>query len=127
MQRPVLLFPHPDAAPLASFRDGPPVTLIVPDGTWTQAVKTRKRTPDLAAIPCAALPTGLVSDYRLRRAPHPGQVSTLEAIAHALGVLEDPALAAALLQVQRLMTERTLRSRGRLPPGGAGDDPASPR
>jgi hypothetical protein len=44
-------------------------------------------------------------------------VSTLEAIAHALGILEDPGLREALLAVQRLMTERTLQTRG-YPPDG---------
>ena len=115
--RPVLLFPHPEAAPLDHFRDGDPVTLIVPDGTWSQAVRTRKRIPDLDRVPCARLPDGLVSQYRLRHAPHAGQVSTLEAIAHALGILEDPGLREALLAVQRLMTERTLQTRG-YPPDG---------
>jgi DTW domain-containing protein YfiP len=117
MPRPVLLYPHPEAAPLDHFRDGDPVTLIVPDGTWSQAVRTRKRIPDLDRVPCAHLPDGLISQYRLRHAPHAGQVSTLEAIAHALGILEDPGLREALLAVQRLMTERTLQTRG-YPPDG---------
>jgi DTW domain-containing protein YfiP len=115
--RPVLLFPHPDAAPLDAFRDGDPLTLIVPDGTWSQAMRARRRIADLHRIPCVRLPDGLVSEYRLRHAPHPGQVSTLEAIAHALGILEDPRLREALLAVQRLMTTRTLQTRG-YPPDG---------
>jgi DTW domain-containing protein len=117
LPRPVLLFPHPDASPLEQFRDGDPVTLIVPDGTWSQAVRTRKRIADLDRVPCARLPDGLVSQYRLRHAPNAGQVSTLEAIAHALGILEDPGLREALLAVQRVMTERTLQTRG-YPPDG---------
>ena len=68
-----------------------PITLVVPDGTWSQAVRARRRIPGLADIPCAALPPGLVSTYRLRHDPRAGRVSTLEAIAHALGVLEGPA------------------------------------
>ena len=118
LPRPVLLYPHPEASPLDTFRDGDPVTLIVPDGTWSQAVRTRKRIADLDRVPCARLPDGLVSQYRLRHAPHAGQVSTLEAIAHALGILEDPGLREALLAVQRLMTERTLQTRGYPPDGG---------
>jgi DTW domain-containing protein len=117
MPRPVLLFPHPGASPLDQFRDGDPMTLVVPDGTWSQAMRTRKRIADLDRVPCARLPDGLVSQYRLRHAPHAGQVSTLEAIAHALGILEDPGLREALLAVQRLMTERTLQTRG-YPPDG---------
>src|SRR5271155_4889676 len=40
----VLLFPHDDAIPierLAPSRE--PVTLVVPDGTWRQASKVRRR------------------------------------------------------------------------------------
>lgn len=112
LSRPVLLFPHPGAIPLAALRGPAPVTLIVPDGTWSQAMRARRRISGLADIPCAALPEGLVSGYRLRHAPRPGQVSTLEAIAHALGILEDEQVREALLAVQQLMTTRTLQTRG---------------
>jgi DTW domain-containing protein len=113
--QPVLLFPHPEAVPLATFRDSDlPTTLIVPDGTWSQAIRARRRVPGLADVPCACLPPGLVSTYRLRREPRPGRLSTLEAIAHALGVLESQAVAEALLDIHRLAVERTLWTNGRL-------------
>ena len=129
-ERPVLLFPAADALPLARFV-GPelaPVTLIVPDGTWSQAARTRKRFPGLAAIPCAQLPSELVSTYRLRHDPRPGHLSTLQAIAHALGILESAAIADELLRVLQIAIERTLWTKGRLPahlvtggvPGNAG-------
>ena len=41
-------------------------------------------------------------------------MSTLEAIAHALGILEGPAIAEALLDIHRLAVERTLWTKGRL-------------
>lgn len=111
--RPVLLFPHPEAHPLHTFV-GTPVTLIVPDGTWSQAVRARKRIPGLAAVPCAALPTHFVSTYRLRHDARPGHLSTLEAIARALGILESPAAEEALLTVHRRAVERTLWTKGHL-------------
>jgi DTW domain-containing protein len=114
-ERPVLLFPHPEAEPLARWCDQRPLTLIVPDGTWSQAVRARKRIAGLSAIPCTALPGTPVSSYRLRHEPRAGRVSTLEAIAHALAALEGPAVAQALLDVQRRAVERTLWSSGRLP------------
>jgi DTW domain-containing protein len=113
--QPVLLFPHPEAVALTTFVDSSlPTTLVVPDGTWSQAVRARRRVPGLADVPCACLPAGLVSTYRLRHEPRPGRVSTLEAIAHALGILEGPAIAEALLEIHRIAVERTLWTKGRL-------------
>jgi DTW domain-containing protein YfiP len=117
--RPVLLFPAEDARPLADFaaEPGPPLTLIVPDATWSQAARMRKRVPGLSGVPCAHLPLGLTSEYRLRHDPRPSHVSTLQAIAHALGILEgDEMLTEELLRVQRLVVERTLWTKGRIAP-----------
>src|SRR3569833_3045585 len=75
---PVLLFPHPDARPLESWRDHPrPLTLIVPDGTWRQGQRVRHRTPGLEAIPCAAISRPEPSNYRLRTASDPRRLATL--------------------------------------------------
>jgi DTW domain-containing protein YfiP len=116
-ERPVLLFPGVESVPLASLldpADDRPVTLVVPDGTWSQAARTRKRFPGVEALPCAHLPMDLVSTYRLRHDPRPGHLSTLQAIAHALGILEGPAIAQALLRVHQIAVERTLYTKGRL-------------
>ena len=41
---PLLLFPHAEARPLETWRGSQrPVQLIVPDGTWSQAARTRRR------------------------------------------------------------------------------------
>ena len=61
------------------------------------------------------LPDGPPSSYRLRAIGLPGRLSTLEAIARALGVLEGPAPEAALERALRLVVERTLWTRGCLP------------
>jgi DTW domain-containing protein YfiP len=109
---PVLLFPHPDAIPLETFRDHPrPLTLVVPDGTWRQGQRVRHRTPGLETIPCAAISRPEPSRYRLRTASDPGRLATLEAIAEALGVLEGEAPRRALLAIFDIMVERSLRAR----------------
>lgn len=117
--RPLLLFPHDDAVPLravASVRDDDrPVTLIVPDGTWRQASKMRSRVAGLRDVPSVSLPVGEPSIYRLRSGAHDFELSTIEAIARALHILEGdtgPAVEAVLLHVFRAMVERTLWSRG---------------
>jgi DTW domain-containing protein YfiP len=116
--QPLLLFPSEDAVPIERFAtSGAPVTLFVPDGTWRQASKVRKRVPGLRDIPCVSLPRGAPSTYRLRVDAHEEGLGTIEAIARAFGVLEGargPAVREALERVFHVMVERTLWSRGTL-------------
>jgi len=113
--QPLLLFPHEDAVPLANWKDhARPVTLVVPDGTWRQAYKMRKRIAAIADIPCVSIPQGAATEYRLRAENLPGGLSTMEAIARAMGVLEGADVEQALMRVFRVMVERTLWTRGEL-------------
>jgi tRNA-uridine aminocarboxypropyltransferase len=113
--QPLFLFPHPTASPLADFAGSSlPITLVVPDGTWRQASKMRHRVPGLYELPCASLPPGAPSAYRLRGVLHAGGLATMEAIARALGLLEGPHVEQALVRIFRMMVERTLWSRGRI-------------
>ncbi len=139
--RPIFLFPHEDAVPLASIAHVPgddrPVTLIVPDGNWRQASKVRNRVRGMRDVQCASLPVAEPSVYRLRSEAHPFGLATLEAIARALRVLEGdagPAIEQALLHVFRAFVERTLWSRGEyatsdvtggIPDGAMRHDPRS--
>jgi DTW domain-containing protein YfiP len=117
--QPLLLFPAVDAVPLSELApslaaSGRPVTLVVPDGNWRQASKVRRRVPGLGQMPCAKLPARAPSMYRLRSEAHDHGLSTLEAIARALSVLEGDAVRAALELPFRAMVERTLWARGDL-------------
>jgi DTW domain-containing protein YfiP len=113
---PLVLFPYEGATPLDRFRaSGAPVTLVVPDGNWRQASKMYKRVPGLAGLPCVSLPDGPRSDYRLRAEAHDDGLSTLEAIARAIGILESVEVQRALERVQLAMVERTLWARGFVP------------
>ncbi|MCG5056345.1 MAG: DTW domain-containing protein [Myxococcales bacterium] len=118
--QPVLLFPAPGAQPMHVYAAGDkPVALIVPDGTWSQAARARKRIPCLEGVPAAIVASDGPSLYRLRTANEPGQVCTLEAIALALEVLEGSRGSKVRLQLEhllRVMVERTLWTRGALAP-----------
>jgi DTW domain-containing protein YfiP len=92
-----------------------PITLIVPDGSWRQAKKVAKREPVLAQVPHVKLPPGALSTYRLRREPNAESVSTFEAIARALGIIEGPEVQKQLEYLFDVMVERLLWSRGVLP------------
>jgi DTW domain-containing protein YfiP len=132
-----LLFPElaplaraatPDAPPAAPRAEGAEVrTLVAIDGTWTQAAKMVRANPRLAALPRLALSPARPSAYgELRREPGPAHLSTLEALALALGALEgDPARFAPMCDAFRRAVERQVacgRAAGRAPrhrPGAA--------
>jgi DTW domain-containing protein YfiP len=113
--QPLLLLPSEDATPLSQWKQSDaPITLIVPDGTWRQAIRTRKRIPGLDTVPCVTLSGAATSRYRLRHAAQPQRLATLEAIAIAMGILEGPHVQEALEHVFAVMVDRTLWTNGRL-------------
>jgi DTW domain-containing protein len=99
-----LLYPGEGATPAEALCGAPPRTLVVVDGTWIQAEKMLAATPALAALPRVSL-AGHESGYgELRREPAAGHLSTIEAVAHALGALEgDPAPFAPMVDAFRRM------------------------
>jgi DTW domain-containing protein len=116
--QPVLLFPYEGSRPLEEWRDSPlPLTLVVPDGTWRQANKARRRVPGLSDLPCVSLPPAARSTYRLRHDKRPDRVSTIEAVMLALRILEGPSAAEPLERIFRIMVDRTLWSNGRIATG----------
>lgn len=113
----LFLYPSEDAIELShdyirSLRG--PFSLIVPDGTWRQASKVARREPGLANIQRVKLPEGKPSEYLLRLAPSLHSLSTIEAIARAMGFLEGPETQAQLEKLFRTVVKRTLWSRGAL-------------
>lgn len=112
-RRPLLLYPYEDAEVLSPrHADAGPVALIVPDGNWRQAGKSRTRISGLKDVPCVTLPEGPPSVYRLRSEAHPAGLATIEAIARAMDVLEGARVRQALEAVFLAMVERTLWVRG---------------
>ena len=115
--RPCLLFPGEGALPVECFAGseaGPPPLLVVPDGTWRKARKLLYLNPALAALPRVVLPADLISRYRLRKAPQPGALATIEAITVALNQLEAPARFDALLQPFEALIEGQIEAMGAL-------------
>ncbi|HDS1683736.1 TPA: DTW domain-containing protein [Pseudomonas putida] len=112
--RPVLLFPGEQAQALAAYgeTDDRPLLLIVPDGTWRKARKLLYLNPLLDALPRVTLAEVAPSRYRLRKAPEPGAVSTIEAVVQALNVLEQPARFDELLRPFEALIEGQIRAMG---------------
>ncbi|MGH8451571.1 tRNA-uridine aminocarboxypropyltransferase [Pseudomonas sp.] len=108
-----LLFPADEAQPLQAYAPGEqPLLLVVPDGTWRKARKMLHLNPLLAALPRVTLAEGSVSRYRLRKAPGPGALSTVEAIVQALQVLEAPASFEPLLKPFEALIEGQIAAMG---------------
>jgi DTW domain-containing protein YfiP len=114
----LFLFPSEDAIELneqSVLQFPKPLTLVVPDGSWRQAKKVALREKGLKNIPRVKLPVGRKSEYRLRHSPHEENLSTFEAIARALGVIESLEIQTQLEHLFLMMVERRLWSRGKLP------------
>ena len=90
----VLLFPTGEVRTSAPVPM--PTQLIVLDATWSQARRMWQKLHVLRGLPTLRLPEATIAAPRMRKSPGPGQVSTIEAIAAALRLLEGEAIAAPL-------------------------------
>ncbi|PPK36743.1 DTW domain-containing protein [Pseudomonas laurylsulfatiphila] len=108
-----LLFPGEAAQPMKAYGSSDEsMLLVVPDGTWRKARKMLHLNPLLAALPRVTLAEGGVSRYRLRKAPGPGALSTVEAIVQALETLEAPTSFAPLLKPFEVLIEGQIAAMG---------------
>lgn len=113
--RPVLLFPGEQAQVLSGYEVGDemPLLLIVPDGTWRKARKLLYLNPLLEALPRVTLGQVAPSRYRLRKAPEPGALSTIEAVVEALNALEGAGRFDALCRPFDALIEGQIKAMGR--------------
>lgn len=93
-----------------------PISLIVLDGNWRQAAKMGSRIAELRDVPRVKLPVGAPSEFRLRHEHRNDGMSTFEAIARALGIIEGAKVQQELEAIFKIRVERTLWSRGKLAP-----------
>lgn len=108
-----LLFPGEEAQPMHAYAPSDdPLLLVVPDGTWRKARKLLHLNPLLAALPRVTLAAGGVSRYRLRKAPGPGALSTVEAVVQALQTLEAPTRFEPLLRPFEALIEGQIAAMG---------------
>lgn len=101
-----LLFPAGEERTTAPVP--PPRQLVVLDATWAQARKMYRKLAALRGLPTLRLPETPMPAARLRESPGPGQVSTIEAIARALRLLEGDAVAEPLETLFGVAVQRAL-------------------
>ncbi len=114
---PLYLFPDEDAVLLDEnfLQNHPgPYHLIVPDGTWNQAKKVRRREPGLSDLLCVKLSDNVKGEYKLRNSVRADGVCTFEAVIYALEILENKEVANDLLRQFRLLNDRVAKSRSGL-------------
>lgn len=84
-----VLYPGPGAQRLDEIDESErPSALVVLDGTWHHARTLYRDHPWLHSLPRYSLAPRAPSRYRIRREPRAGCVSTIEAVAGALSLLE---------------------------------------
>ncbi len=105
-----LLFP--EGEPTTRRPQPPPQQLVVLDATWSQARRMYRKLGALRGLPLLRLPDAPVTPERLRKAPGPGRVSTIEAIEQALRLLEGDEVADPLQALFALAVDRA-RASGR--------------
>jgi len=102
-----VLFPGPDALPAERLPRDRAITLVVLDGTWSQARKLLRLNPAIASLPQVAFHPRRPSGYLIRKEPAEFCVSTIEALAEVLGVIEpDGSRFERLLDPFHAMVER---------------------
>lgn len=88
--------------------------LLVVDGTWGQARTMVKRIPGLLGLPKISVASNHLAALRLRSMPFPGGLTTLEALAAAVGLLEGEEKARRLHEIHDRFVSRVLKARGTL-------------
>jgi DTW domain-containing protein YfiP len=88
-----------------------PAKLVVLDASWSKARKMYQKLAVVRGLPVLRLPDGLpMAAQRMRSSPGPGQVSTIEAIAAALRLLEGEAAGGPLDRLFEVAVERANRT-----------------
>lgn len=98
---------YPEGAPTTERPANPPRQLIVLDATWSQARRMYRKLSALRGLPMLRLPDAPMPAARMRESPGEGRVSTIEAIARALRILEGDAPADGLERLFALAVART--------------------
>lgn len=113
--RTLLLFPSENALELTPnlIHESPlPIQLIVPDGNWGQARKVVTRQTELKSLVRIKISKPNLFHQYMRAESTEYGMATLQAIAHALSVIEGSDVGESLMAFYRLKLEQTLRGRG---------------
>jgi len=98
----------PEGAPTVIPPSPPPRQLVFLDATWSQARRMFRKISALRGLPILRLADAPMPSARLRESPGEGRVSTIEAIARALRLIEGEGPAAPLEALFELAVARAV-------------------
>ncbi len=107
----ILLYPSLDATPLEPHELAGSATVVIPDGTWSQASRIAsvlKNRPFLRRI----LPLGNATAWTVRQSDDPERISSAQAAAMALHLAGETEAATSLYDAVREAGRRILAMRG---------------
>jgi DTW domain-containing protein YfiP len=102
-----LVFPEGEPIHALPTDRPPPTQLVFLDATWSQARRMFRKISALRGLPLLRLPEGALP-ARLREAPTPDRVSTLEAVARALALVEGDQVARPLEALFEVAVQRAV-------------------
>lgn len=111
----ILLYPSAEATPLSVEDFGAPATLVVPDGTWSQASRIAnvlKTKPFRRRI----LPAGIATNWTVRQSDDPDRISSAQAAAMALAMAGEGEAATVLAEAVAEAGRQILSMRGMFRP-----------
>ena len=89
-----------------------PRYLLFIDASWRKAKKIWHTTPALQRLNCIALQTRQTSNYRIRKSPGPGMLSSIEAISACLSWFDRDTDYRPMLRIFEQMIERQIEHMG---------------
>ena len=112
-ERLCVLFPSDEAKPLSANDAGQFDRLIIVDGNWRQAKKASNRLKKIVNPCFRTIPFNAPSEFKLRTQSAEERLSTFEATARALSILESPAYWDQMMPIFRAHVEVTMEQRSR--------------
>ncbi len=113
-ERTAVMYPSGSALTIPDdIDDWQPETLIIIDATWRKASRIWQLNPQLHSLKALTFADDAQSEYRIRKAPEKGYLSTVECIVKALRCLEgDKNSYQSLLELFRQMIDFQIEKMG---------------
>ena len=117
-QQPLLIYPGEDSIPIETLLDESAITekprpILFLDGTWRKTRLLIHESPQIAQLQKISIKPKLRSRYKIRKAPNPDAISTLEAIVYVLSRLEhEPDKYHSLLETMDIMINKQIEMMG---------------